>query len=391
MKIQRMSIHLAYSLVILTLIVGMIGMNGLRISAKNRLKNSEEIRRESVVKAFERLTAELSGDLYSMLEADTRKLYLMKLNEIQVSIGQAQVLLSENGRQTPWISFWDSLGSYMNAEVARVSELEQLNNEVVEWKELAILMAWLSENPSVILDESTESLPEDLHLPTLQTAYSVSEEITLRTAERVFGVKGGLRSVKDTSPGIRSYACNNGRADLMQSGELIYFSLRLKSKEGDIGDDRAVQVIKTFARENGMGDMELIDLYREDNRIVGKLVPKISAEQLGRILDLDRVVEIACTAWSGRVCYFSAGKYYAASQSTIVGLLMSPSKLEKLASEKGAQVGSLFRYKGKICRSLIYRQGEGDGHSVLCVDAVSGEALDLFYVQRYSLGAKLLF
>lgn len=391
MKIQRLGTHLFYCLVILTLIIGLLVLNGLRISSKNRLLSRDEASRESVLEAIERLTEELSGDLYSMTEADTRKLYLMKLNQIQVCIGQAQLLLSENGRQTPWISFWESFENYTRAEAEHAIESEKPNTNIATWEELAVLMAWISENPSALLDESTQSLPDELHLPTLQTAYSVSEEKTLRSAELAFGVKGGLRSIETAPPGIRSYACNNGRADLLQSGELIYFSLQLKPKEGDIGDDCAMQVLKTFARENGLGDMEFIDLYREDDKIVGKLVPLISAEQLGRIPDLDRTVEIACTAWSGRVCYFSAGKYYTASFSDAIGRLMTQSKLEQIASEKNAQVGAPFRYRGKICRSLIYQRGEGSGHSVLCIDASSGESVDLFYVARHNIGAKLLF
>ena len=154
----------------------------------------------------------------------------------------------------------------------------------------------------------------------------------------------------------------------------------LKSKNGDIGDEKAVQILKDFAQNSGVGKVEVIDLRREDHMIIGKLVPTITVAQLGRIPDLDRTIEIACTAWSGKVCYFSAGKYYTASTVAANDLLLSESKIEKIATEKGAVAGEPFRYMGKICRPLIYPIRESAAQSVLCIDATSGEAVDLFYV-----------
>lgn len=391
MKIRRMGMHLFYGLVIVTLLIGMLWLNHLRSTAKEKLQQTEETQQATVLKAFRKLCAELSGDLYSIAEADTQKIYLMKLSQMQVASGQALLLLSENGRQTPWLTFWNSLETYLTREMEQVIESKPLKTDQRVWSELAAVMEWLSENPKALLDESTESLPDELRLPTLQTAYGVEEEKTLRTAERVLGVQGGLRTVKNTPPGIRSYACSNGRVDVLQSGELLYFTLRLKPKSGEISDAQAKQIFVEFINTQGFGKVELIDLYREDGLIRGKLAPLTVAEQLGSIPDLDRTMEIACTEWSGKVCYFSAGKYYTATKSTSEGLLLSEAKIEAIAAERGARVGLPFRYMGKICRPLIYQRGGFTGRSVLCIDATSGEAVDLFYVARPAVGEKILF
>lgn len=391
MKKHRISIHLCYCLVILTLTIGLLSVNGLRISAKYRLKQNEEIHQETVLNAFKRLTEQMAGALHSIVEAETPKLYLIKLSQLQVTTGQALLLLSENGQQTPWIGFWQSMEAYLKREAEQVIDSDSINSHSKTWRELAELMDWLTENPSVLTDNSMNTLPDGLKIPTLQTAYEISEDKTLRIAERVFGAKGGLRLLENTPPGIRSYACNNGRADLLQSGELLYFTLKLSPKEGNVAEQRVKEIFLAFAQTNGFGELEIIDLYQEDNFYRGKLVPKIAAEQLGRIPDLDRTIEIACTAWSGKVCYFSAGKYYTASQSMTNGMLLSEKKIEELAMKKGARIGFPIRYMGKICRPLIYERGGISGHCVLCIDAVSGETVDLFYVARPVKGAKRLF
>lgn len=391
MKIRRIGMHLFYLLVIFTLLIGLFGLNRLRSSAKERLRETEEMHQKTQLTAFSRLCAELSGDLYSISEADTKKIYVMKLSEMQIASGQALLLLSENGRQTPWITFWQSLEAYLSREMERVIESEQIDADQRLWSDLAKVMGWLSENPKALLDESTESLPDDLRLPILQTAYGVEEEKTQRVAERVIGVRGGLRTIKNCPPGIRSYACTNGRVDVLQSGELLYFTLQLEPKTGETSDQEAEQIFLDFAKAQGLGMVALIDLYREDGLIRGKLAPMTVAEQLGKIPDLDRTMEIACTQWSGKVCYFSAGKFFTATKPAAVGLLLSEAKVEKIAAERAARVGPPFRYMGRVCRGLIYQRGGFAGRSVLCIDASTGEQVDLFYIARPSVGEKRLF
>ena len=390
MKKMRWGIHSVYVLMIVTLLFGLLSMNRLRLSSKEKLTQTEETIHTAVLRSLSRLTEEMAGDLYSIAEADTKKIYVMKLSELQISTGQALLLLSENGRNTPWITFWQSLKTHLDLEIERVIESNTMEPNAKLWLEMADLMTWLSKNPKALMDESTDTLPDELKLPTLQTAYEIDEEKTLRVAERVFGVRGGLRKLENTPPGIRSYVCENGRADVLQSGELLYYNLSLKPKAGDIGEERAEEIFLEFAKKQGLG-VELIDLYREEDQIIGKMVPRVSVAQIGRIPDLDRTVEIACTKWSGRICYFSAGKYYTPTSLQTNGLFLPDHKLEEIAAQKGAKVGDPFRYRGRVCRPLIYQRGGYSGRSVLCIDAVSGGQVDLFYVFCPGIGEKKLF
>ena len=391
MKIRRLGIHVFYGIIILTLMLGLLGVNQLRLSAKEQRMIEAAATKESLLLTLKQLTEEMEGDLFSIAEADTKKIYLLKLGELQIAVGKVRLLLSENGRQTPWINFWQSLETHLTREMGRVIEADKFEGEESIWLELAELMTWLADHPEALLDESTKSLPDELTLPTLQTAYEIEEEKTLRVAERVFGVRGGLRKLENTPPGIRSYACENGRADVLQSGELLYFTLSLKPKSGDIGDEPAADHFREFAKAQGLA-VELIDLYREGDLIRGKMVPRISVTQIGRIPDLDRMVEIACTRWSGRICYFSAGKYYTETSLRLDGIFLSDAKIESIAAKRGARVGDPMRYMGRVCRPLVYQRGGYIGRSVLCIDAVSGAEVDLFYVSRPGIiGKKQLY
>lgn len=390
MKTIRLGMHSVYCLVIITLMLALLGVNRMRMSAKEKLLLAERSEKEELLMELGSLAEEMAGDFFSIAEADSKQIYVMKLSELQTTTGQAGLMLSQKGRQTPWGSFWKSLKTRLERELSQAIEADQVDTDEKLWIELANLMEWLSKNPEAFLDESTKSLPEELSLPTLQTAYEIEEERTVRVAEKVFGVRGGLRKLANTPPGVRSYVCDNGRADVLQSGELLYFSLSLSPKEGEIGEDMAAEIFLDFAQKQGLS-LELIDLYSQGDRIIGKMVPSISVAQLGRIPDLDRTVEIACTRWSGRICYFSAGQYYTAASFKFNGLLLHQTKIEEIAAKRGARIGEPFRYMGRVCLPLVYQRGGYSGRSVLCIDAVNGNEVDLFYVTRTGNSVKRLF
>lgn len=391
MQKRRWVLHIVYLLVIVTLFSGMWGLNRARLRAKETLRSSEEQRQDDLRRAFGRLCTELSGDLYSAAEADSQKLYLSKLTEVQTAAGQALLLLSENGRQTPWITFWQSLESYSDREVDQTLERGAPPDDRKNITLLAQLASWLSAHPEVLLDETTESLPEGLELPTLQTAYAVSEEKTQKVARRALGIRGGLTELTGSPPGMRSYACNNARVDVLQSGELIYLSLRLKQGNGQIERERAGEVFTVFAEQEGFGKVQIIDLYLEDELYRGVLAPLQYTAELGRIPDLDRTIEIACTAWSGKICYFSAGRYFTVKESERTPGITDASKLEELARSRGARIGEAFLYRGRICRPLIYERVGFSGRAVLCVDVATVQEVDLFYSPHARFGEKVIF
>lgn len=391
MKTKRWRTHAVYSIVILSLLCAIMGLYHARERAVNRLETAESNAKNAQLRAFARLCGELSGDLYSAAEADTLRLYLSKLTEVQTAAGQALLLLSEDGRQTPWITFWQSLESYADGETDATLQRQSPPDDRSNLTMLAEVAEWLSANPQALLDESTQSLPDELKLPTLQTVYSVDEKETLRVARRALDVSGGLTELIGGPPGVRSYGCANARVDVTTGGQLLYLSLRLPTKDGQIGNDRAAEVFAEFLEQEGFGVMQIIDLYREGDEYRGKLAPMVKTPQAGRIPDLDRTVEIACTAWSGTVCYFSAGRYFSLSGTGNAQGLLNDDRIEALALEKGARIGDAFLYRGLICRPLIYEKGGFSGRAVLCVDASTGEAVDLFYTSHGRYGKRALF
>ncbi len=391
MKQKSWILHFVYLLVIATLFTCILGINYARLRTKTQLRDHELVAAKDLRQAFARLCTELSGDLYSAVEADDRRLYLSKLVQVQTAVGQAQLLLSNHGRQTPWITFWESLGRYAESEMNRVLETEILPTDRTNLKQLAELNEWLSEHPEVLLDETTESLPDELRLPTLQTAYAVEEAQTRIVACRVLGVRGGLTYRENGPPGVRSYTCANARVDVLQSGKLFYFSIRLKQKEGTISQEAAAESLLKFAKQEGFGNVQIIDLYIEDGLYRGKLAPLSMTESFGKVPDLDRTLEIACAAWNGRICYFSAGRYFTFGEHGRDQGSVSESKIEALAKERGARIGPAFFYRGRICRPLIYERGGLTGRTILCVDAATAQSVDLFYLPHARVGEKVLF
>ena len=391
MKEHRWIVHGVYLLVIGTLLVGVLGLNRARLGVRSQLNREEQTRQDDLRRAFARLCSELSGDLYSAVETDQVRLYLSKMTQVQTASGQALLLLSEDGRQTPWITFWESLGRYSEKEISGVLETSVLPTDRQNLTQLAEVVAWLSANPGVLLDETTESLPDDLQLPTMQTAYGVAESKTRSVAMRVLGVRGGLTYRENGPPGVRSYLCNNARVDVLQSGELFYLSLRLKQRQGKITPEEASEALLQFAKREGFGDLQMIDLYIEDGLYRGKLAPLSNTAEFGKIPDLDRTLEIACTIWNGRICYFSAGRYFTAEEPSGQPGAVSESKIETLAKEHGARIGPPFVYRGRICRPLIYERGGFAGRAVLCVEAANGNTVDLFYVPHARVEGKALF
>lgn len=391
MKQNRWIIHFVYLLVIATLFTGIWGLNRARLQAKAQLHAQETARQNDLQQAFSRLCTELSGDLYSAVEADNQRLYLSKMTQIQTAAGQALLLLSEDGRQTPWITFWESLGRYAANEIEQVFEKDNLPTDRINLTQLAEVTEWLSAHPGVLLDETTESLPDELKLPTLQTAYAVEEAKTRSVARRVLGVRGGLTYQENGPPGVRSYTCNNARVDVLQSGELFYFSLQLKQGEGQISPEAAAEAFLQFVKQEGFGNVQIIDLYMEEGLYRGQLAPLGWTARFGKIPDLDRTLEIACTAWNGRICYFSAGRYFTFNEQGGQQGTVSESKIEALAKEKGARIGPAFLYRGRVCRPLIYERGGFAGRAVLCVDAATLNAVDLFYLPHARVGEKALF
>jgi hypothetical protein len=395
MKQNRWITHTVYLLVISTLLVGIWGLNHARLMAKAALRAEKDAKQNELEKAFDRLCTELSGDLFSAVEADNSKLFLTKMTQVQTAAGQALLLLSEDGRKTPWITFWESLERFAQSEMEQVLEKNALPSDRLNLTQLAELTRWLSEHPGVLLDETTKSLPDELHLPTLQTAYAVDEIQTRNVARRVLGVRGGLTYQENGPPGVRSYICNNARVDVLQSGELFYFDLQLKTGKGEISAEQAGKNFLEFAKREGFGTVQIIDLYVEDGLYRGKMAPLSYTAELGKIPDLDRTLEIACTAWNGRVCFFSAGRYYMSNEEYRFRGTISERKIEALAKERGARIGAPFLYRGRICRPLIYERGGIAGRAVLCVDASNGTAVDLFYVPHglssYHIGERVLF
>lgn len=391
MKLKKWTVHAVYLVVILTLLFGLWGMNRLRSNAVHRLEQVDLQKRSDQLRAFSRLCGELAGDLYSAAEADSRRLYLSKIIEVQTAAGQALLLLSENGRQTPWITFWQSLSSYADQEVEATLNRNEPPEDRNNLRMLGEIAEWLVAHPETLLDETTESLPDDLKLPTLQTVYAVDESQTLRVARRALKLSGGLTRQTGGPPGVRSYGCSNARVDVLTSGQLLYLSLRLPIKEGEIGSERAAEAFRAFLTQEGFGGMQIIDLYREGAEYHGKLAPLVRTPQLGRIPDLDRTVEIACTAWSGSICYFSAGRYFSSSAPTGGQGLINDDRIEALALERGARIGDAFLYRGVICRPLIYERVGFSGRAVLCVDASSGDEVDLFYTAHGRYGKEALY
>lgn len=395
MKQSHWITHTVYLLVISTLLVGVGGLNHARLTAKAELRSVEKAKQDDLKMAFGRLCTELSGDLYSAVEADNFKLYLTKMTQVQTAAGQALLLLSEDGRKTPWIAFWESLGRFAESEMDQVLEKSILPSDRLNLTQLAELAEWLSAHPDVLLDETTKSLPEGLHLPTLQTAYAVEEAKTRKVARRVLGVREGLTYRENGPPGVRSYVCNNARVDVLQSGELFYFDLQLKPGKGEITSEEAGKAFLQFAKQEGFVNIQIVDLYLEDGLYRGVLAPMGYTAELGKIPDLDRTLEIACTAWNGRICYFSAGRYYMSNEEYRFRGMISEKKIEAMAKDRGARIGDPFLYRGRVCRPLIYERGGIAGRAVLCVDASNGNSLDLFYVpharKTYSSGERVLF
>lgn len=388
---HRWRMHLFYWLVIATLIAGIGWVNRLRTNSQMQLQRSENLLYRSLERSFASICGELSGDLYSAVEADSEKLYLRKLTEMQIGAGQALILLSENGRQTPWITFWQSMDTYLRQEHDRILDGGDYTREYSNLHTLAELFEWLSEHSAVILDESMESLPEELEIPTLQTAFGVDKKQTRQVAMRVLGVRGGLKEIDTTPPGICGYSCGNARVDVMQSGELLYFTASFEPKRGSIEDQTAAEIFLKFAQTEGFGKVKIIDLYREHSSIHATLAPLRQTGELGSVPDLDRTMEIACTEWSGRVCYFSAGRYFSSIGKTTIEKLLSASEIEQMALKKGARIGEAFYYHGKLCLPLVYERIGWSGRSILCVDASSGESVDLFYYPHPRVGKTALF
>ena len=391
MKQKSWILHFVYLLVIVTLFTCIWGLNYARLRAKTQLRDQEMATENDLRQAFARLCTELSGDLFSAVEADDRKLYVSKMTQVQTAVGQAQLLLSNNGRQTPWITFWESLGRYAASELEQALEMTTLPTDRENLKQLAEVTAWLSQHPGVLLDETTESLPDELKLPTLQTAYAIEEAKTRTVARRVLGVRGGLTYRENGPPGVRSYTCANARVDVLQSGELFYFSLQLKQGEGSISKESAAEAFIKFAKQEGFGNVQIIDLYLEDGLYRGKLAPLSSTARFGKVPDLDRTLEIACTLWNGRICYFSAGRYFTFREQGRDQGTVSESKIEALAKERGARIGPAFLYRGRVCRPLIYERGGFAGRAILCVDAATAQSVDLFYLPHARVGETVLF
>jgi hypothetical protein len=313
------------------------------------------------------------------------------MTQVQIAVGQAELLLRNNGRQTPWITFWESLGRYAASELEHALDATSLPTDRVNLKQLAEVTEWLSKHPGVLLDETTESLPDELKLPTLQTAYAIEEAKTRNVARRVLGVRGGLTYRENGPPGVRSYTCANARVDVLQSGELFYFSLRLKQGEGSISKEAAAEAFVRFAKQEGFGNVQIIDLYLEDGLYRGQLAPLSSTARFGKVPDLDRTLEIACTPWNGRICYFSAGRYFTFREQGREQGAVSESKIEALAKERGARIGPAFLYRGRICRPLIYERGGFAGRTILCVDTANAQSVDLFYLPHARVGKTVLF
>ena len=143
-----------------------------------------------------------------------------------------------------------------------------------------------------------------------------------------------------------------------------------------------MESIKEFAQKEGFGKVEIIDLYMEDGLYRGTVAPLSQTAEWGKIPDLDRTLEIACTAWNGRICYFSAGHYFTVSDYGNHQGAVSPSKIEALAKERGARIGPAFLYRGKICQSLIMERGGFAGRAVLCVDVATLKSVDLFFLSH---------
>ena len=370
MSAKRWGMHLFYGLVILTLAAVSVWLLSARAAAEKAYVRKEAEARTELLIGAGRLCKELAGDLYSAADTTSGRLYLTKLTEIRTAVGQAMLLLSSDGRQTPWITFWQSLDRYAAEEADRVMEQDQLPPERDNLRTLAEIAAWLSDHPEALLDESTESLPDELQLPTLQTAYAVEEKQTLQVARRALNLRGGLTRLYGSPPGIRSYACANARVDVLQSGELCYLSLHLQAGEGELTPDEAADRLIAFADREGFGRVQLIDLYREGEEYHGKLAPLVKTPQLGWIPNLDRTLEIACTAWSGTVCYFSAGRYFTPTDEAMSQGPINESLIESLAISE--RIGF-------------------SGRSVTCIDASTGEEIDLFYVFSGRYGARALY
>ncbi len=391
MKHKRPGVHICYLLVILTLVCGIVWLWQQRSRTRAAALQREESRQSDLASGMARLCSGLSGDLYSAADAPSPRLYAAKLVRIRAAAGQALVLLSANGRQTPWISFWQSLEDYADQAVADLLESDRLPEDRQTLRLLAELTAWLADHPAAALEEDADALPDDLKLPTLQSAYAVEEKKTLQVAMRALGVRGGLSALSGTPPGVRSYGCSNARVDVLQSGSLLYLSLRLPTKPGSIGSARAAEVFSAFAKQEGLGKVEIIDLYRMGDHYYGRLAPTVKTAEAGVIPDLDRSVEIACTAWSGTVCYFSAGRYYTPRPSKGQGGALAEAQIEAMAAEKGARIGPPFLYSGRICRPLIAERLGFAGRVVHCIDAVTLEEVDLFYVSHSRYGERALY
>jgi hypothetical protein len=219
----------------------------------------------------------------------------------------------------------------------------------------------------------------------------LAESQTRHIAQRVLKTKGGVTYQKNSPPGIRSYTCGNARVDVLQSGKLLYFSLALKPREGTISREEAADAFTEFIKKEGFGTVQIIDLYQENGQYRGKLAPLGWTAEFGKIPDLDRTIEIGCTAWNGRICYFSAGRYFTAQGEPGHQGVTSESKIEAIAKEQGARIGPAFLYRNRICRPLIYERGGFAGRVVLCVDVATADSVDLFYYSHQRIGEKTLF
>ncbi len=389
MSRSGIGVHLAYWVLLGTLLAGVWGLNQARLDARAQLQAAETMRTRRMERTLADLCAQLTDDLLGAAEAESGRMSRDKLTDIQSAAGQALLILSDEEQGSPWISFWQSLRQYAHERAEALPTGTVGKEDRTRLTDLAKLTLWLADHPSVLLDESTQSLPEGLILPTLQTAYAVEEGKTRRIAEEALGVRGGLRAVKNPPPGLRSYRCTNAGVDVLQSGQLIYLTLTLPEKSGDIGAAEAAVQLEAFARTAGIGRCLVAELSKEGAYYRGRLAP-LRRTEAGTIPDLDRTVEIACTAWSGRICYFAAGEYYAPVHYTPPVQETPSVDLELLAHRRGAEIGAAFYYRGRICRPLIYGSRGFAGQTVLCVDALTGREVDLFYASSNN-GERVLF
>lgn len=371
--------HIAYLFCIVLIAVGSIALIMRMKTEMNTLKRrGEEIQaldREQLISSIDRAENALRMAAHCV----SPSVYAAQMNAFSEGCAMAALLTEQSDPSSVWLILWRGLSDFAAREIERSVGEERVQPDGALIDSYADLLAKLSNSPEALEGPLWEDLPEGLGIPHFQTDFSLSHDQLKKNAAKLLNISEGLlKEVEIGMPGLVRYRLTNAEIDLLVSGQLVYFDLRLPQRAGRIGYEEGVQYLTDFASREGYPASEVIDLYEYDGILWAKLAPTVKVEPFGAVKNLDCPLIAACTLWNGRICHFEVRSDPSRlEQASDAGndrsvKLLSEKRMKALAEERNASLGEAVICKGTLCRTLVFEEEKSGRCVSLYVDAIDG-------------------